>query len=230
MTINRSDGLETRNRLLAVAGEVFAEKGYHDTKTAEICQRASANIAAVHYHFRSKDNLYVEAWRYAFERSICNYPSDGGIPAGASARDRLRGQIRAMLSRAMDPASVDFDMAHREMSNPTGLLSQVMHQLIEPLHRRFNEIVRELLGREIPEKAVQLCEISIHSQCMAHIFHSRHRRRTSTSVKNPHPPMPEFEVDELVEHILQFSLSGLEGVRRSICVKKGKSPGKRENK
>ena len=225
MATNRSDGLETRNKLLAAAGEVFAEKGYHDTKTAEICQRASANIAAVNYHFRSKENLYVEAWRHAFERSIRIYPPDGGVPSGAPAEERLRGQIRAQISRAMDPVSIDFDIANREMANPTGLLAEVMHRVIEPLHQSFNEIVRELLGGEVPEKTVQMCEMSIHSQCMAQMFHSRHRKPFVSGEKIPRPRIPVFSIDELVDHIICFSLSGIEGVRQAISLQSEKSPG-----
>ena len=55
MTTNRSAGLETRGRLLDAAGAIFADKGFRDATTAEICRRAKANIAAVNYHFGSKD-------------------------------------------------------------------------------------------------------------------------------------------------------------------------------
>lgn len=231
MAVNRSDGLGTRNKLLVAAGEVFAEKGYHDTKTAEICQRASANIAAVNYHFRSKENLYVEAWRHAFERSIRIYPPDGGVPSGASVEERLRGRIRAQISRAMDPASIDFDIVNREMANPTGLLLEMMHKVIEPLHQSFQEIVRELLGGEVPEKTVQMCEMSIHSQCMAQMFHARHRKPFAPDYqKASHPPMPEFNTDELVDHIIRFSLSGIEGVRQAISLQNGKNPGLHKRK
>jgi len=76
---------ETHDRLLDAAGAVFAEKGYHHATVAEICERAGANIAAVNYYFRSKDNLYVEAWREAFQRSVRAHPPDGGVAADGGA-------------------------------------------------------------------------------------------------------------------------------------------------
>ena len=61
MSAQRKDGLETRQRLLEPASEVFAQKGFRDATIAEICREAGANVAAVNYHFGSKGELYVEA-------------------------------------------------------------------------------------------------------------------------------------------------------------------------
>ncbi len=67
MRANRKDGVETRKRLLDAACGVFAAKGFEDASIAEICEDAGANVAAVNYHFGSKDALYVEVWRHTFE-------------------------------------------------------------------------------------------------------------------------------------------------------------------
>ncbi|RLC17665.1 MAG: DUF1956 domain-containing protein, partial [Deltaproteobacteria bacterium] len=50
----REDGKETRRRLLNAACEIFAQKGYHNAKVADICKRAGANVASVNYYFRDK--------------------------------------------------------------------------------------------------------------------------------------------------------------------------------
>ncbi len=63
MKVQRKGGVATRKRLLAAAGRVFKEKGYHGATIAEICRVAEANIAAVNYHFSDKETLYLEAMR-----------------------------------------------------------------------------------------------------------------------------------------------------------------------
>lgn len=215
MSIQRSDGLETRTKLLAVAGAVFAEQGFHKARTADICRRAGANIAAIHYHFRSKELLYVEAWRHAFERSILAYPPDGGVPDSASAEERLRGRIRALVARSMDPDSIDFDIVHKEMANPTGLLSEVMRRSIDPLRRHFTDVVRVLLGAGASEKQVQLCVMSIDAQCFSLMIHERqHRRACLANGATPESPLQTVEADELADHIFYFSLAGVCGLRR----------------
>lgn len=212
--IRRSDGNQTRRKLLEAAGAVFAARGYRAATTAEICRRAHANIAAVNYHFRSKEQLYVEAWRHAFERGIRAYPPDGGLSAGAPAGERLRGQIDALVRRILDPASIDLDIAHHEMAEPTGLLAEVMRRSFEPLHRRFMAIVRELLGRGVTEQEVRLCTMSIDAQCFMPLVHERRRRAAHARGRAAAPLLPAADAAMLADHICAFSLAGLRGRRR----------------
>lgn len=215
MTTHRADGLETRRRLLEAAGALFARKGFRDAKTAEICRLAKANVAAVNYHFRSKEDLYAAAWRNEFERSIAEYPPDGGVAANATAEDRLCGHILALVRRFMDPASRDLDIAHREMSNPTGLLADVMHRCLGPLRDMHIEIIRGLLGPRASEQDVQLCEMSIHAQCIASLMHERHRRLAPQNARHLPPPRPAIDAEALAKHISRFSLAGLREVRKA---------------
>lgn len=53
----------TRARLLEAAAEIFAERGYADGAVREVTGRAGANLAAVGYHFGSKEKLFQEAVR-----------------------------------------------------------------------------------------------------------------------------------------------------------------------
>jgi AcrR family transcriptional regulator len=54
---------ETRETILRVAGELFAERGYQATSVADIASAAGATKGAVFHHFKSKDELFVEIWR-----------------------------------------------------------------------------------------------------------------------------------------------------------------------
>ena len=55
----REDGNATRQKIIEVAGTLFAEKGYAETSSKEITERAGTNIAAVNYHFGSREKLYI---------------------------------------------------------------------------------------------------------------------------------------------------------------------------
>ncbi|MDF5938828.1 helix-turn-helix domain containing protein [Pseudomonas aeruginosa] len=53
----RSDGESTRARILEVAGRLFAQHGYANTASKAICEEAGADLAAINYHFGSRDAL-----------------------------------------------------------------------------------------------------------------------------------------------------------------------------
>jgi AcrR family transcriptional regulator len=208
----RKDACETRRRLLEAAGEVFAAKGFWEATHAEICEKAKANTASVNYHFASKENLYVEAWRFAFHRSLSTHPLDGGVAPDAPAEERLHGRLLALMHRIADPDNREFDIVHKEMANPTGLLAEAMQQLIEPMQRDMRSIIKELLGCAASDRQVCLCEMSLIGQCFGPMLRLRHARRTP-DVPAPGPIPFDFTVEDLADHILRFSLAGIRGIR-----------------
>jgi AcrR family transcriptional regulator len=48
----------TRERLLAAAEKVFAEKGYEGTRISEIAETAGCSVGAVYFRFKDKDALF----------------------------------------------------------------------------------------------------------------------------------------------------------------------------
>jgi AcrR family transcriptional regulator len=54
----------TKLALIMAAGELFAESGLEGQGVRAIAEKAGVNIAAINYHFGSKENLYVETLRY----------------------------------------------------------------------------------------------------------------------------------------------------------------------
>jgi AcrR family transcriptional regulator len=57
---------DTKDRILATAEKLFMERGYAATSLREITARARVNLAAVNYHFGSKEALVREV----FERRL----------------------------------------------------------------------------------------------------------------------------------------------------------------
>ena len=212
---NQGSGVQAQ--LLEAACKVFAEKGYRDATIAEICETAGANIAAVNYYFRGKETLYGEAWRLAFQRSLEAYPPDGGVPASASAEERLRGRISSLVQRIINPENHEFEIIRKELANPTGLLEEVMRESIEPLARSLSALVRELLGDNAPELQVRLCQMSIMAQCLHPMMRHRFQKLFADSPAQPNKTLPQSSGIEIIaEHIIQFSLAGIKEIRRHI--------------
>lgn len=50
--------MKTKEKILKAAGQLFSQKGYAASSIREISKQCDVNIAAVNYHFNSKENLF----------------------------------------------------------------------------------------------------------------------------------------------------------------------------
>lgn len=60
----------TRQLLLETAGKLFAVNGFAGTSVKMIAEKSQQNIAAVNYHFGSKQNLFNEALKFVLEKVV----------------------------------------------------------------------------------------------------------------------------------------------------------------
>ena len=58
-----------RDQMLSAAATLIAERGFHDTRIADVAERVGASPALVIYYFGTKDSLLTEALRWS-ERSF----------------------------------------------------------------------------------------------------------------------------------------------------------------
>ncbi len=61
-------GETTRQRLIDAALQVFGEFGFEGASTRMLADKADANLAAIPYHFGSKEGLYCAAAQYIVDR------------------------------------------------------------------------------------------------------------------------------------------------------------------
>lgn len=204
----RNDGKETREKLLNAACEVFAKRGYRDATIADICKRAGVNVALVNYYFGDKAGLYVETWQYAFEKKCCgqNLPEIEGLPP----EEQLHLYVRSMLEHFLDEGEQgQFTRLYlMELVNPTGLVHDIWHGLIEPKRRTLIQILCRLLNRQKVDETVLFCELSIISQCRSLLT----IRRQDLEYLLTRPLSKEL-VHRLADHIAHFSLAGIKVLR-----------------
>jgi TetR/AcrR family transcriptional regulator, regulator of cefoperazone and chloramphenicol sensitivity len=202
---------DTKERLLAAASELFADKGFASTTVAEICNAAKSNIAAINYYFGGKEYLYQQSWRHSFAQAIEAHPQDGGVPPDASAEAKLRGQIKALVARISDPNSLDFFITQHEMVNPTGLLKEVMESEMNPLRESTLALVRELLGPTASERQVSFCEACIIGMCLHPMLIHKVRQRAGSAPL----PLAIDDFEAFGDQLVQFALAGITAVRNS---------------
>lgn len=202
MNLPEMTSMKTRQRLLEVACEVFAERGFHNATVREICQQANANIGAINYHFGDKERLYAAVLKYTSEK----HPVGPRPDHPATAEQRLHSFIRSVLLLILDKGSTSCygRLMAWEMVEPTHALDALLEESIRPTYEMLMSIVRDLLGRDTREDQVRMCAASILGQC---VFYNH----ASPLLARLHPEQKydREEVERLADHITQFSLAAL---------------------
>ncbi|MEV6376121.1 TetR/AcrR family transcriptional regulator [Micromonospora musae] len=90
----------TRNRIKAVALELFTEQGYEKTSLREIAERLNVTKAALYYHFKSKDEIVSSFVEDRLEQI-------DSIVAWAEAQPADRDTRRELIARYADAMFTD---------------------------------------------------------------------------------------------------------------------------
>lgn len=111
------DDESTHERILRVATELFAERGFHATGVTEIGERANVKRGALYYHINSKDDLlfaimhrHVAELIEEAETIVTDHPDP---------EERLRSLVRASL-RKVEERRPEVILWQREMHALTG--------------------------------------------------------------------------------------------------------------
>lgn len=210
----------TRQRVLDAAAALFAERGFHGTTARDIAQRAGVNLAAGHYHFGSKESLYLEVMRQQFAAINAVLERRGGRPSGggrlgrAALREMLHVRIGAMLELLLGPPpGLHGTLMMRETCDPSAALPDIVDQFIQPQKREMEEIIARLLPRLRPEQ-VQRCVFSIVGQ----VFFYRYMLPALEHMVGPRA-LSKAWLRAAAEHIADFSLGGMQRLASSAAAR-----------
>lgn len=80
--INQKDNIETEEKVLEAARDIFQKKGFFGARMDEIANRAGVNKALLHYYFRSKEKLFDKIFQEALGEFIHKVVSvlNGDLP------------------------------------------------------------------------------------------------------------------------------------------------------
>jgi AcrR family transcriptional regulator len=154
---------DTKTRILDAAEKLFGENGFDATSLRDITTEADVNLAAVNYHFQSKESL-IEAviMRTAGpvnDKRIAMLEAAGPNP---TIEQLIEAFVGPVLEKDYEPMA---PLMARVLSSPD-VMKRLLKQHMETLSRRFAEGV----GKALPElsPAEVMWRIHFTAGAMAH--------------------------------------------------------------
>jgi AcrR family transcriptional regulator len=141
-----NDRTDTKTRILDAAEKLFGMRGFDSTSLRDITAEADVNLAAVNYHFQSKDSL--------MEAVICRRIEPVNrrrleLLEAAGENPSVEEILRAFLSPVIVELKISSvaPLLGRALADPGQFLERIVRTQFLPLGLRF----AEALGRALPE-------------------------------------------------------------------------------
>ena len=97
--MGRPANFSTKDRILGAAEELFAQHGFAATSLRQVTGLAAVNIAAVNYHFGSKENLVNEVFRRRMDEMNARR-----LQQLETAQREHPGELEPVLAAFIEPA------------------------------------------------------------------------------------------------------------------------------
>lgn len=159
--------VDTKDRILDVAEEIFAGKGYSATSMRTITSRANVNLAAVNYHFGSKAQLY----QAVFQRRVAPMnkrridmldtleQKANGNPL--TLEDILRAFIEPALRASLNPNQGGTNFI-RLLGRTHAEPGPEVHDFLPLLYEKVKDRYRSALALTLPELSQEELSWRVH--------------------------------------------------------------------
>lgn len=197
---------QTRQAIIKAAVRLFAENGYRGTSIRDIVTRARVNQAAINYHFKSKDGLYQEVLKTAFDKLTEQAGFDPAklksLPREEALRSFVHQQLRPLLFR--DELSLYIRMFAWEGGHPSKVFLDFMAANGVSYFGAAVDIVERFLPADADRRVAVFGAIWLMGQCSTFV------RNRELFAEEPFKITPDDPlVDELEHLISRLALGGL---------------------
>lgn len=207
---------QIQDRILDSAERLFCEKGYAETSIRDITTQANCNVAAVNYHFGSKENLYYRI----FQRHLSTLRDVrlASINRVMSQEDvSLENLLHAFAVSFIEPlldkerSRIFMRLMVREMLDPHLPKRLFADEMAVPTMKSFGRALMKLCP-DIDNRDVVMSILSVIGQ----LIHVVHLENIFDDKMIDGLTIPDL--NEMVEHIVRFSTAGI----RELCEKQDK--------
>ncbi|MGH6865382.1 MAG: CerR family C-terminal domain-containing protein [Methyloceanibacter sp.] len=196
----------TRNNIMKAAVVLFAERGYDGTSVRAIVSKAHVNQAAINYHFKGKEGLYLEVLQAAFEGylRLDNFDLERlkALPREKALRAFLHQQLRPLLAR--DDMSRYIRIFAWENVRPSKVLRNFVSSGAMPFLASATDLARRFLPPDASEQDAVCAAIWLMGQCSVFVRNREQFRQAPFNLK-----IDEAFVERLTDFVSALALKGL---------------------
>ena len=150
---------DTKSKILDAAEKLFGMNGFEGTSLRDITTEADVNLAAINYHFQSKDSLIDAIVARRIEpvnkRRMELLDAAGPNPALEEILAAFMAPVMKVKTDAMVP------LMGRILSNPDLFVDRVFLKHLAPVSRRFSEALSKALPDLPPSEVLWRLHFSV---------------------------------------------------------------------
>src|SRR5436190_11107180 len=154
-----SEKPDTKSRIVDAAEKLFGMNGFEATSLRDITTEASVNLAAINYHFQSKDSLIDAIVARRIEpvnkRRMELLDAAGPNPALEEILAAFMAPVMQVKTDAMVP------LMGRILSNPDLFVDRVFRKHLAPVSQRFSEALSKALPDLPPSEVLWRLHFSV---------------------------------------------------------------------
>ena len=167
-----SERVDTKSRILDSAEKLFGMNGFDATSLRDITTAADVNLAAINYHFQSKDSLIdaIVARRIqpVNKKRLEFLEAAGSNPTVEEILSAFMAPLMQIKADAVVP------LMGRILSNPELFVERVFHKHLAPVSQRFVEALSKALPDLPPSELLWRLHFSVgvltHTMLLGRIF------------------------------------------------------------
>jgi len=203
---------DTRQKILDTAERLFATNGYHPTSLRKITSEAGVNLAAVNYHFGSKERLLQELFtRRLLPLNLLRQERLEEVSAVAARENRpplLEDLLRAFFETTVlyctrEPGAIHFStLVGRTLAEPDDQVRSLFMDHLVPIFNLLLDLVEQALP-DLDRKALfWRLQFAIGSTTHTMRLYGKLHQLQNTKSEPP-------SIEELLEQLLEFICKGV---------------------
>ncbi|WP_284179885.1 TetR/AcrR family transcriptional regulator [Rhabdaerophilum sp. SD176] len=153
-----------RDRILRAAAAAFSQRGFHGVTVRDLAQQARVNLAAVNYHFRSKEELYSAVIDSALQSWLAETVVLDDLPGTVTLPDVIRLLVSALVAPVIEreeapllPRLIAWDLLQGARQTRIGASPAIAARIRARLARHMPESMDPMMLDLIADWLVSQC-------------------------------------------------------------------------